>query len=148
MTNDYFVNLLDMRTEWQPAGSDGLYEGRDSKMKEVKWTGTRVDLIFGSHSQLRALAEVYACTGFGREVCQSSLHQLLTDTAAARRWPFRQTKTEEFATSAGYSVAACLLLGCLLLVFGGEAGFFFAVCVGAAGAVAPRSTSISAPASK
>jgi catalase-peroxidase len=61
LTNDYFVNLLDMRTEWQPAGSDGLYEGRDSKTKEVKWTGTRVDLIFGSHSQLRALAEVYAC---------------------------------------------------------------------------------------
>jgi catalase-peroxidase len=61
LTNDFFVNLLDMRTEWQPAGSDGLYEGRDRKTKEVKWTGTRVDLIFGSHSQLRALAEVYAC---------------------------------------------------------------------------------------
>jgi catalase-peroxidase len=57
----FFVNLLDMRTEWQPAGSDGVYEGRDHKTKEVKWTGTRVDLIFGSHSQLRALAEVYAC---------------------------------------------------------------------------------------
>jgi catalase-peroxidase len=61
LTNDFFVNLLDMRTEWQPAGSDGLYEGRDRNTKEVKWTGTRVDLIFGSHSQLRALAEVYAC---------------------------------------------------------------------------------------
>jgi catalase-peroxidase len=61
LTNDFFVNLLDMRTEWQPAGADGLYEGRDRKTKEVKWTGTRVDLIFGSHSQLRALAEVYAC---------------------------------------------------------------------------------------
>ena len=61
LTNDFFVNLLDMRTEWQPAGSDGVYEGRDRKTKEVKWTGTRVDLIFGSHSQLRALAEVYAC---------------------------------------------------------------------------------------
>ncbi|MBV8405973.1 MAG: catalase/peroxidase HPI [Gammaproteobacteria bacterium] len=61
LTNDFFVNLLDMGTEWQPAGSDGIYEGRDRKTKELKWTGTRVDLIFGSHSQLRALAEVYAC---------------------------------------------------------------------------------------
>jgi catalase-peroxidase len=61
LTNDFFVNLLDMATQWQPAGSDGVYEGRDSKTKAVKWTGTRVDLIFGSHSQLRAFAEVYAC---------------------------------------------------------------------------------------
>ena len=61
LANDFFVNLLDMSTEWQPAGSDGVYEGRDRKTKAVKWTGTRVDLIFGSHSQLRALAEVYAC---------------------------------------------------------------------------------------
>jgi len=61
LTNDFFVNLLDMDTEWQPAGSDGGYEGRDRKTKAVKWTGTRVDLIFGSHSQLRAVAEVYAC---------------------------------------------------------------------------------------
>ena len=61
LTNDFFVNLLDMGTQWQPtAGSDGVYEGRDRKTKEVKWTGTSVDLIFGSHSQLRALAEVYA----------------------------------------------------------------------------------------
>jgi catalase-peroxidase len=59
LTNDFFVNLLDMGTEWQPSG-DGLYEGRDRKTKAVKWTGTRVDLIFGSHSQLRAFAEVYA----------------------------------------------------------------------------------------
>jgi catalase-peroxidase len=61
LTNDFFVNLLDMRTGWQAAGSEGTYEGRDRKSKELKWTGTRVDLIFGSHSQLRALAEVYAC---------------------------------------------------------------------------------------
>ena len=61
LTNDFFVNLLDMRTEWQLSGSDGIYEGRDRKSRELKWTGTRVDLIFGSHSQLRALAEVYAC---------------------------------------------------------------------------------------
>jgi catalase-peroxidase len=51
-----------MGTQWQPAaGSDGVYEGRDRKTDEPKWTGTRVDLIFGSHSQLRALAEFYAC---------------------------------------------------------------------------------------
>jgi catalase-peroxidase len=61
LTNDFFVNLLDMSTQWQPAGSDGVYEGRDRKTNAVKWTGSRVDLIFGSHSQLRALAEVYAC---------------------------------------------------------------------------------------
>jgi catalase-peroxidase len=62
LTNDFFVNLLDMSTQWQAsAGSEGAFEGRDRKTNEVKWTGTRVDLIFGSHSQLRALAEVYAC---------------------------------------------------------------------------------------
>jgi catalase-peroxidase len=61
LTNDFFVNLLDMSTQWQPAGSDGVYEGRDRKTNALKWTGTRVDLIFGSHSQLRAFAEVYAC---------------------------------------------------------------------------------------
>jgi catalase-peroxidase len=60
LTNDFFVNLLDMNTEWQPsAGSDGAYEGRDRKTKQVKWIGTRVDLIFGSNSEFRALAEVY-----------------------------------------------------------------------------------------
>src|SRR5437660_2525421 len=62
LTNDFFVNLLDMGTAWQPAGSDGAYEGRDRKTNAVKWTGTRVDLIFGSQAQLRAFAEVYACT--------------------------------------------------------------------------------------
>jgi catalase-peroxidase len=62
LTNDFFVNLLDMRTQWQPAaGAEGVYEGRDRKTGEIKWTGTRVDLIFGSNSQLRALAEVYGC---------------------------------------------------------------------------------------
>jgi catalase-peroxidase len=61
LTNDFFVNLLDMGTEWSPA-HDNVYEGRDRKSKAVKWTGTRVDLIFGSHSQLRAFAEVYACS--------------------------------------------------------------------------------------
>jgi catalase-peroxidase len=61
LTNDFFVNLLDMSTEWAPTSSEGVYEGRDRKSKAAKWTGTRVDLIFGSHSQLRALAEVYGC---------------------------------------------------------------------------------------
>jgi catalase-peroxidase len=61
LTNDFFVNLLDMGTVWSKKG-DNLYEGRDRKTKEVKWTATRVDLVFGSHSQLRAFAEVYACT--------------------------------------------------------------------------------------
>ncbi len=60
LTNDYFVNLLDMNTKWQAVpGSEGVFEARDRKTNELKWTGTRVDLIFGSHSQLRALAEVY-----------------------------------------------------------------------------------------
>ena len=63
LTNDFFVNLLDMGTQWQPSdGEEGVYEGRDRKSGAPRWTGTRVDLIFGSHSQLRAFAEVYACT--------------------------------------------------------------------------------------
>jgi catalase-peroxidase len=66
LTNDFFVNLLDMSTQWQPSaqsnGSGAVYEGRDRKTNQIKWTATRVDLIFGSHSQLRALAEVYACS--------------------------------------------------------------------------------------
>jgi catalase-peroxidase len=62
LTNDFFVNLLDMHAKWEPSStSEGVYEGRDRKTNEVKWTGTRVDLVFGSNSQLRALAEVYAC---------------------------------------------------------------------------------------
>jgi catalase-peroxidase len=61
LTNDFFVNLLDMRTIWQPKqGEEGVYEGRDRKTNGLKWTGSRVDLVFGSHSQLRAFAEVYA----------------------------------------------------------------------------------------
>jgi len=60
LSNDFFVNLLDMSTQWKPA-ADGVYEGRDRKTGEAKWTATRVDLLFGSNSQLRALAEVYAC---------------------------------------------------------------------------------------
>jgi catalase-peroxidase len=60
LTNDFFVNLLDMKTEWQPVSQEAdMFEGRDRKTGAVKWTGTRVDLVFGSNSQLRALAEVY-----------------------------------------------------------------------------------------
>jgi len=63
LTNDFFVNLLDMSTIWQKSSSgEGVYEGRDRATGEVKWTGTRVDLVFGSNSQLRALAEVFACS--------------------------------------------------------------------------------------
>ena len=62
LTNDFFVNLLDMNTTWQASSaSEGLFEGRHRATGEIKWTGTRVDLVFGSHSQLRAIAEVYAC---------------------------------------------------------------------------------------
>ena len=62
LTNDFFVNLLDMNTEWQASSkSEHVFEGRDRATGEVKWTGTAVDLVFGSNSQLRAIAEVYAC---------------------------------------------------------------------------------------
>ena len=75
LTNDFFVNLLDMGTQWQPSGSDGVYEGRDRRTNALKWTGTRVDLVFGSNSQLRAIAEVYACA--------DSKEKFVTDFAAA-----------------------------------------------------------------
>jgi catalase-peroxidase len=61
LTNDWFVNLLDMGTEWKESKTTGVYEGRDRTTGKRMWTGTRVDLVFGSNSQLRALAEVYAC---------------------------------------------------------------------------------------
>jgi catalase-peroxidase len=62
LTNDFFVNLLDMSTTWKPTSKDNdMFEGRDRATGKVKWTATRVDLVFGSNSQLRALAEVYAC---------------------------------------------------------------------------------------
>lgn len=60
LTNDFFVNLLDMRTSWKASNTTGMFEGRDRTTDEIKWTATRVDLVFGSNSQLRALAEVYA----------------------------------------------------------------------------------------
>ncbi|MEO7651079.1 MAG: catalase/peroxidase HPI [Bryobacteraceae bacterium] len=61
LTNDFFVNLLDMNTKWQASSTEGVFEGSDRTTGEIKWTGTRVDLLFGSNSQLRAIAEVYAC---------------------------------------------------------------------------------------
>ncbi|HUL80627.1 MAG TPA: catalase-peroxidase, partial [Gammaproteobacteria bacterium] len=62
LTNDFFVNLLDMGTTWKPVSDAGdVFEGRDRATGALKWTGTRVDLVFGSSSELRALAEVYAC---------------------------------------------------------------------------------------
>mgnify|MGYP001283875560 CR=1 FL=1 len=61
LTNDFFVNLLDMNVEWRPSSTEGVFEGRDRASGQVRWTGTRVDLVFGSNSELRALAEVYAC---------------------------------------------------------------------------------------
>ena len=76
LTNDFFVNLLDMGTAWAPAqGAEGVYEGRDRATGALKWTGTRVDLVFGSNSQLRAIAEVYAC--------RDAQEKFLTDFVAA-----------------------------------------------------------------
>jgi catalase-peroxidase len=60
LTNDFFVNLLDMGTEWKESGAEHVYEGRDRGTGDVRWTATAADLVFGSHSQLRALSEVYA----------------------------------------------------------------------------------------
>jgi catalase-peroxidase len=70
LTNDFFVNLLDMGTAWKPAaeGAAGVFEGRDRATGEVRWTGTRVDLVFGSNSELRALAEVYASADAGEKL--------------------------------------------------------------------------------
>ena len=69
LTNDFFVNLLDMGTEWKPTSdAEDVFEGRDRKTGELKWTGTRVDLVFGSNSQLRALAEVYGSSRRAGEV--------------------------------------------------------------------------------
>ena len=75
LTNDFFLNILDMGVEWKPVGKDGVYEAHDRKSGKVKWTGTRVDLVFGSNSQLRALAEVY-----GQDVAKK---KFVTDFVAA-----------------------------------------------------------------
>jgi catalase-peroxidase len=70
LTNDFFINLLDMRTAWQKSAQAGVLEGRDRKSGALKWTGTVVDLVFGSNSQLRALAEVYATGGAQQKFVQ------------------------------------------------------------------------------
>ncbi|NNF99807.1 MAG: catalase/peroxidase HPI [Desulfobacteraceae bacterium] len=75
LTNDFFLNLLDMSTEWKPTSDDNVFEGRDCESGELKWTGTRLDLIFGSNSQLRALAEVYGS--------EDSHEKFVNDFAAA-----------------------------------------------------------------
>ena len=67
LTNDFFVNLIDMTTEWKPSSTEGVYEGRDRASGKVQWTGTRVDLVFGSNSELRAIAEVYAADDAGEK---------------------------------------------------------------------------------
>ncbi len=67
LTNDFFVNLVDMKTEWKPSSTEGVYEGRDRATGKVQWTGTRVDLVFGSNSELRAIAEVYAADDAGEK---------------------------------------------------------------------------------
>jgi len=67
LTNDFFVNLVDMKTEWKPSSAEGVYEGRDRATGKVQWTGTRVDLVFGSNSELRAIAEVYAADDAGEK---------------------------------------------------------------------------------
>jgi len=76
LSNDFFVNLLDMGTTWKPTSQDpDVFEGRDRASGELKWTGTRVDLVFGSNSQLRAIAEVYGC--------EDSQEKFLLDFVAA-----------------------------------------------------------------
>jgi catalase-peroxidase len=71
LTNDFFVNLLDMSTTWKASSADkDLFEGSDRKTGKAKWTGTRVDLIFGSNSELRALAEVYAAVDARKKFVQ------------------------------------------------------------------------------
>jgi catalase-peroxidase len=75
LTNDFFVNLLDVSTEWRPSSADGVYEGHDRASGQVRWTGTRVDLVFGSNSELRALAEVYAS--------DDNKHKFVSDFVAA-----------------------------------------------------------------
>ena len=67
MTNDFFVNLLDSSTEWKQSDEENVYEGRDRATGDVKWTATAVDLVFGSHSQLRAISEVYAQSDAGEK---------------------------------------------------------------------------------
>ena len=75
LTNDFFVNLLDMNTEWRKSAKcEHFYEGRDRRTGQVKWTGSAVDLVFGSHSQLRAVAEVYGCDDGQQKFVRDFVH--------------------------------------------------------------------------
>ena len=100
LTNDFFVNLLSMATEWKPAsGSEGVFEGRDRKTGEVKWTATRADLIFGSHSQLRAIAEVYAKSD-GKERFAKDFVKAWTKVMNLDRFDLVYSKTPPMALAA------------------------------------------------
>jgi catalase-peroxidase len=90
LSNDFFVNLLDMSTRWQKAaGADGVYEGVDRKSGKLKWTGTPVDLIFGSHSELRAIAEVYASMD-GRQKFADDFARAWTKVMMADRFELKK----------------------------------------------------------
>ena len=91
LKNDFFVNLLDMGTTWRPVG-DNRYEGHDRRSGALKWTASRVDLVFGSNSQLRALAEVYAQADGGKKFVRA--HQMLADRIIARDVPGSQAMLE------------------------------------------------------
>ncbi len=96
LTNAFFVNLLDMNTTWQASStSEQVFEGRDRGTGELKWTGTAVDLVFGSNSQLRAIAEVYACDdsqqAFVRDFVAAWVHE-----NATRRWLLQKTAFTSF----------------------------------------------------
>ena len=131
LTNDFFVNLLDMSTEWKASASDeNVYEGRDRATGEVKWTATAVDLVFGSNSQLRAIAEVYASDDskekFVRDfvaawdkVMNLDRFDLVAQSRRGRRErprPALRFVTNTVAASAGYPLRfarALLLTGCM-----------------------------------
>jgi len=98
LTNDFFVNLLDMSTQWHSTdGKDGVYEGSDRKTGAHRWTATRVDLIFGSHSQLRAFAEVYACAGSNQKFVKDFVAAWSKVMNLDRYDRIRATETKEAA---------------------------------------------------
>jgi catalase-peroxidase len=100
LTNDFFVHLLDVGTEWRPsAGSEGVYEGRDRTTGALRWTATRVDLIFGSHAQLRALAEVYASAD-AKEKFATDFVRAWTKVMNADRFDLANARTDVFSAAA------------------------------------------------
>jgi catalase-peroxidase len=96
LTNDFFVNLLTMDTEWQAPNAEGIYQGVDRKTKAPKWTATAIDLIFGAHSQLRAYAEVYACAD-SKEKFVKDFVKAWTKVMNADRFDLHKTKLREAA---------------------------------------------------